>query len=104
MDHHYGIKGSYDGPEACEIVPLFMLDILSKVFEKNSFGLYTDDSLKNFRNYNSHENDKVRKDFMKLFKDYQLNLDIKYNLKTVDYLDISFNLNTGIYKPLCKSM
>ena len=39
---------------------------------------------------------------MKLFKKYQLNLGIKCNLKTVDYLDISFNLNTGIYKPFNK--
>ena len=70
MDHHYEIKGSYDGSEVCEIVWLFMLDMLSKVFENNSVGLYTDDGLKIFRNYNSYENNKVRKDLMKLFKDY----------------------------------
>ena len=29
-------------------------------------------------------------------------MDIKCNLKTVDYLDISFDLNTGIYKPFNK--
>ena len=39
---------------------------------------------------------------MKLFKEYQLNLDTKCNLKIVEYLDISFNLNTGIYKPFNK--
>ena len=39
---------------------------------------------------------------MKLFKEYQLNLDIKCNLKIVDYLDISFDMNTGIYKPINK--
>ena len=32
-----------------------------------------------------------------IFKKYQLNLDIKCYLKTVDYSDISFHLNTVIY-------
>ena len=94
--------GSYDGAEMCEIVGLFMLDMLSKLFEKVSSGLYRDDGLSIFRNYNGHQNDKVRKDLIKLFKKYQLNLDKKCNLKIVDYLDISFDWNTGIYKPFNK--
>ena len=92
--------GSYDGAEVCKIVGLFMLDVLSKSF-KNIYiyiGLYRDDGLSIFRNYNSHQNDKFRKDLMKLFKKYQLNLDIKCNLKIVRYLGISFVLNAGIYK------
>ena len=56
----------------------------------------------NFRNYNGHQSNKVRKDLTKLSKKYQLNLDIKCNLKIVYYLDISFDLNTGIYKPFNK--
>ena len=90
--------GSYDGAEVCEVVGLFMLDMLSKSFEKKYFSLYRDDGLSIFRNYNSHQNDKFRKDLMKLFKKYQLNLDIKCNLKIVRYLGISFVLNAGIYK------
>ena len=88
--------------EVCEIVGLFMLGMLSKLFEKDSIGLYRDDGLSIFRNYNGHQNDKIRKDLIKLFKKYQLNLDVKCNLKIVDYLDISFDLNTGIYKPFNK--
>ena len=94
--------GSYDGAEVCEIVGLFILDMLSKLFKKNSIGLYRDDRLSTFRNYNGHQSDKVRKDLTELFKKYQLNLDIKCNLKTVDYLDKTFDLNTGIYKPFSK--
>ena len=94
--------GSYDGAEVCEVVGLFMLDMLSKSFEKKYFSLYRDDGLSIFRNYNGHQNNKVRKYLMKVFKKYQLNLDIKCNLKIVDYLDISFDLITGIYKPFNK--
>ena len=77
--------GSYDGAEVCEIVRLFMLEMLSKLFEKNYIGLYRDDGLSIFRNYNGHQSDKVRKDLTKLFKKYQLDLDIKCNFKTEDY-------------------
>ena len=94
--------GSYDSAEVYEIVGVFMLDMLSKLFEKNCIGLHRDDGLSIFRNYNGHQSNKVRKDLTKLSKKYQLNLDIKCNLKTVDYLDISFDLNTGIYKPFNK--
>ena len=34
-----------------------------------------------------------------LFKQHHLNLDIKYNLKLVDYLNIAFDLTTGLFKP-----
>ena len=94
--------GSYDGAEVGDIVGVFMLDMLSKLFEKNSIGLHRDDGLSIFRNYNGHQSNKVRKDLTKLSKKYQLNLDIKCNLKTVDYLDISFDLNPSIYKPFNK--
>ena len=76
--------------------------MLSKLFEKDSIGLYRDYSLSIFRNYNGHQNDKARKDLIKLFKKYQLNLHVKCNLRILDYLDISFDLNTGIYKPFNK--
>ena len=76
---------NYDGTEVYKIVGLFMLDMLSKLFEKNSIGLYRDDGLSIFRNYNGHQSDKVRKDLTKLFKKYQLDLDIKCNFKTEDY-------------------
>ena len=69
--------GSYDGAEVCEIVGLFMLDMLSKLFEKNSVGLHRDDGFSISRNYNGHQNDKVRKDLINLFKKYQLSLDVK---------------------------
>ena len=75
---------------------------MSKLFKKNSIGLYRDDGLSIFRNCNSHQSKKVWKDLTKLFKKYQLNLDIKCNLKIVDYLDISFDLNSGIFKPFNK--
>ena len=70
--------GSYDGAEMCEQVGLFMLNELSKKFGKDNIGLYRDDGLSDFKNYNGHQNDKVRKEVIDLFhKQHHLNLQNK---------------------------
>ena len=51
---------SYDGAGVCQIVWLLMLDILNKMFEEHSIGLYRDDGVSSYRNYNGHQSDKVR--------------------------------------------
>ena len=94
--------GAYDGAEVCEIVGLFLLNNLANRFDKNSVGLYRDDGLALFKNFNGHHADKIRKEFHQLFKEDGLSLEIKCNLKTVTYLDITLDLNTGTYKPYRK--
>ena len=95
--------GSFNGAEVCELAGLFMLNELSKKFDKDNIGLYRDYGLSVFKNYNSHQNDKVRKGMIDLFKQHHLNLEIKCNLKIVDYLDITFDLTTGLFKPYNKT-
>ena len=51
---------SYDDAGVCQIVWLLMLDILNKMFEEHSIGLYRDDGVSSYRNYNGHQSDKVR--------------------------------------------
>ena len=45
-----------------------MLNMLGKSSEKNYIGLYRDDGLSGFRNYNGYENDKVRTDPIRSYK------------------------------------
>ena len=61
----------------CQAASCQDIGMLSKLFGNDSIGLYRGDGLSIFRNYNGHQSDKVRKDLTKLFKKYQLNLDIK---------------------------
>ena len=42
--------GSYDGAKLCELVGLYLLDLLAKEFDKKYFGLYRDDGLGCFEN------------------------------------------------------
>ena len=95
--------GSYDGAEVCELAGLFMLNELSKTFDKDNIGSYRDHGLSEFKNYNGYQYDKVRKEMIDLFKQHYLNLEIKCNLKIVDYLDITFDLTTGLFKPCNKT-
>ena len=94
---------SFEGAEVCELAGLFILNKLSKKFDKDNIGLYRDDGLSVFKNYNGHLNDKIQKEMIDLFKQHHLNLEIKCNLKIVDYLDITFDLTTGLFKPYNKT-
>ena len=79
------------------------LNKLSKKFGKDNMGLYRDDGLSAFKNHNDHQNGKVRKKMVDLFKQPHLNLEIKFNLKIADDLDITFDITTGLFKPYSKT-
>ena len=84
--------GSHDGAEVCELAGLFMLNKLSKNFDKDNIELYRYDGLSVFKDHNGHQNDKVWKEMIDLFKQHHRNLEIKCNLKIVDYLNMMFDL------------
>ena len=94
--------GSFDGAETCELVGLFILNTLSNKFGKENIGLYRDDGLACFRNLNGHQSDKLKKDITKIFKEMGLSITIAANLKIVNFLDVTFNLQDGTYKPYKK--
>ena len=95
--------GPYDGAEVCEIVGLFLLKNLANKFDKNSVGLYRDDGLALFKNINGQRAYKIRKEFHQLFMESGLSSEIECNLKTVNYLEISLDLNTGTYDPISQT-
>ena len=94
--------GASDGADVCELVGLFLLNNLANKFDKNSVGLYRDNGLALFKNINHHLADKIGKGFHQLFKENGLSLKIECNLKTVNYLETTLDLNTGTCKPYCK--
>ena len=62
----------------------------------NNIGLYRDDRLACFKNNNGHQKDKIRKELIKIFQTHGLKLEIKCNLKSVDYLDINLTLTLDL--------
>ena len=53
--------GSYDGGELCELVGLYLLDLLTKEFGKQNIGLYRDDGLSCFENISGPDSEKIKK-------------------------------------------
>ena len=74
--------GSYDGAEICELMV---------------------DGLACLHKISGPASDKIRKDMIKTFREnFGLKITITTNLKTVNFLDVTFSLCTGKYQPYKK--
>ena len=65
---------------------------------KRTLGLYCDDGLGIFQNIPKTEIERKKKQIVKVFKDCGLSITIKCNLKSIDFLDVTFDLVKDIYK------
>ena len=79
-----------------------MLLLLSKHINKNSIGLYRDDGLPILKNTSGPDAEKLKKKLQKLFKENDLDIIIQCNLKIINYLNITLNLNNSSYHPYRK--
>ena len=91
--------GAYDGADVCELVGIFMLNKISEKYDKNDIDLHRDDGLAVFKKISGPESQRIKKNFQSLFKKYGLEIIIECNKKVVDFLDVTFNLKDGTYKP-----
>ena len=96
--------GAYDGVEVCELVGTFLLYKLSLKYYKNDISLYRDDGLAIFKNISGPKSEKIKKDIQKLLKKNQLHIVIQCNMKTVNYLDVTLNLENSTYRPYQKEI
>ena len=94
--------GSYDGAEVCELIGTFMLSLIGNKYDPNNIGLYRDDGLAVFKNTSGPQSEKIKKTFQKMFKNKGLDIIINCNMKIVNYLDVTLNLNDGSYRPYKK--
>ena len=94
--------GSHDGAEICELVGLHLKPPCSKSFGKENIGLYRDDGLTIIKNKSARLADKTRKKLHKAFEQFGLKITAGSNLHVVNFLDVTFDLSTGKYKPYRK--
>ena len=80
----------------------YNLHLLKSSIGKENVGLYRDNGLGVLRNLSDSETEPLRKQITKLFKDCGLSITIKMNLKTINFLDISFELVNNTYQPYHK--
>ena len=102
--------GSYDRAKVCDLVGLYILDILTKEFGHNKIGLYRDDELGCFQNLPGAESEKVKKKLCKIFKQSGLSITVECNLQITDswhcniltLSNVTFDLRTDKYYPYRK--
>ena len=79
-----------------------MLSLTGNKYNPNNIGLYRDDGLAVFKNTSGPQSEKIKKTFQKMFKNKGLDIIINCNMKIVNYLDVTLNLNDGSYRPYKK--
>ena len=85
----------------CRLVCI--LSFLGKVYGIQNIALYRDDGLACLRKISRPASDKIWKDMIRTFwENSGLKITITTNLKTVNFLDVTFNLCTGKYQPCNK--
>ena len=95
--------GSFDGAEICELVGVYILNVLGEKYGKERIGLHRNDGLAYFENISGSQAEKIRKDVIKIFKqEFDLNITSETNLKIASFLDVTLNLLTGKYQPYNK--
>ena len=94
--------GCYDGAELCELVGSFIWNKLTSIVNKSDIGLYRDGGLGIFYNVSKPEKNRKKKAIVKVFKGCGLTITIQCNLKTVDFLNVTFDLYNNAYKPFLK--
>ena len=91
--------GSYDGAEVCELLGVYILDILKKELGHDKTGLFRDDILGCFQSLSGPVSQKVKKKLCKNFKQSGVGITVEYNLQITDFLDVTFDLRTEKYYP-----
>ena len=93
--------GCFDGVEVCELVGIFILN-KSNVFKATYLVYIEMTGWQLFKGLSGLEIERLKKNVVKTFKDYGLNLTIEANLHIVNYLDVTFDLQKSTYLPYRK--
>ena len=95
--------GSYSGAEVCEVVTLHLLSqiVEAGLMSKKQVGGFRDD-LAGVTRATPRQADVMKKKLCELFRRNGFGIEILVNRKNIDFLDVHFDLNTGIFRPYAK--
>ena len=90
--------GSFDFTNICELVDVYIFNVLGEKYGKEMVDLYREDGLACFENVSGPQATRIRNDVIKIFKlDFDLNITSESSLKIFNFLHITLNLSTGKY-------
>jgi predicted GIY-YIG superfamily endonuclease len=93
--------GGYDSAEISELVGLYILNGLEQIMPQQYTGLYRDDGL-HATTLPGPQIERLRKKIIQHFKSLGLKISIDANIKTVNFLDVTLDLSSGLHKPYRK--
>ena len=94
--------GVYDGAEVCELIGIFLLNLLGRQYVTKNIGLHRDYGFSIFKNCSDPQMEKIKKQLQKVCKNNGLDVFIECSMKIVNYLHVTFNTNDGTYRPYQK--
>ena len=93
--------GAFDGAESCDLIGLFLLDQISKRITSLNAGLYRDDGLA-VAETTGRTAEKLRQQIVDLMAVFNLKITNLANQKSVQFLDVTLDLENECYKPYIK--
>ena len=85
--------------KTCELVGSFLLSLLQKLTINT--GLYRDDGLA-VSNTTPRDTENIKKEICRIFNHNGLRITIEANKQTINFLDVTFNLNKNTHRPFTK--
>ncbi len=94
--------GATDSAETTDLVGMYILYKMINKFPFLAGGLYRDDGLLVLKNLNPSTTERFAKDLHALFRSLGLSIILETNLKRVNFLDVTLDLNNGLFYPYRK--
>ena len=89
--------GSYDRAEMCELVELYLLNLLTIELGKKNINFYRDDDLSYFQNVSGPDSERIKKKMCKIFKEGRLNIPVACNSAITNFFDVNFDFKSSTY-------
>ena len=94
--------GCYDSAQISDFIGVYILNTISRITDHDNIGLYRDDGLMVIPNSNGPETNRIHKKLSRVFRYLGFKIEIKSNLKVVNYLDVTFDLRNESFRPYSK--
>ena len=93
--------GSLHGAESCELVGLHLLNELTRILNREEFGLYRDDGLI-VTDKPKCSIERLAKSIRSIFNNKGFKITVEIGLKRAEFLDVVLDLNLNSYRPFRK--
>ena len=102
VDNFDVLIGVYGSAQVADLIGIYILDTLGRIINKEQVELYRDDGIIFIQDSNGLKTTKIQKEIIRAFKLLGLRIEIGSNLKIVEFLDVTLNLDNGTFKPFRK--